>query len=74
MTALLARNRYDVFDLFHDLAAGETSAWITLGVIVTIIAGLAAYQKLTGHRILNRKERRRKRRGKHVVWEYHRDG
>ena len=70
MYALLARN---TSWFYRDLWNGEPFAWITFGVIVAVIIGMAIAHKL-GYKFPDKKARREAlRKRKKVLWEYERD-
>ncbi len=53
---------------------GETSSWVTLGILLAIIVAMHVAHKCFGWKPLSRRERRAAReRRKIVLWKYERD-
>lgn len=72
---LLARRGRGIdMEFLNGLWNGEPGPWITVGVCIAFVIGMAIAQKYFGFKILDRKERRRAmERRKHVIWKYERD-
>lgn len=70
--AILGRGIPDGF--FRGLWNGEVSSWITVGVIVAVLASMHVAHRYFGWRPPTKKERRAARERRRIVlWKYERD-